>query len=71
MKETLFIALQKGSDPTNKFKGYLHGKTYKGDNGMCFGVRDQRVGKFLSNFLIKRSEFLKKVNPIFSCEYVH
>jgi len=38
---------------------------------MCSGVRDQRVGKFLSNFLIKPSEFLKKVHPICSCEYVH
>ncbi len=38
---------------------------------MCFGVRDQILGKFLSNILIKPSEFLKKVHPIGSCEYVH
>ena len=29
----------KGSDPTDKFRGYLHGKTSKGNNGMssCVG----------------------------------
>lgn len=62
---------RKGSDPTDKFRGYLHGKASKGDSGMCFGARDQRVGKFLRNFVIKHSEFLKKVHPILSCEYVH
>lgn len=61
---------RKGSDPTDKFRGYLHGKASKSDSGMCSEVRDQRVGKFLSNFLIKPSEFLKKVHPIGSCEYV-
>lgn len=62
---------RKGSDPTDKFRGYLHGNTSKGDSGMCYSVRDQRVGKFLRNFLIKPSEFLKKFHPICSCEYVH
>ena len=51
---------RKGSDPTYKFRVYLHGNATKSDSGMCFGVRDQRVGKFLSNFLIKPLEFLKK-----------
>jgi len=51
---------RKVGDPTDKFRGYLHGEAPKSDSGMCFGVRDQRVGKFLSNFVIKPSEFLKK-----------
>ena len=32
---TLRQTKRKGSDPTDKFRGYLHGKTSKGDSGMC------------------------------------
>lgn len=46
---------RKGSDPTDKLRGHLQGKTSKGDSGMCLCVRDQRVGKFLGNLLIEPS----------------
>ena len=62
---------RKGSDPTDKFRGYLHGKTSKGDSGMSYCVGYQRERKLLGNFLIKPLEFLKEIHSICPCEDVH
>lgn len=62
---------RKGSDLIDKFRGYICGKTSKGDSGMSSCVGYQRESKPLGNLLIKPSEFLKEIHQSCLCEDVH